>query len=236
MTQVSEPVTQRGRDTRRRLVEAARAVFARDGYFGSSLTGIMKEAGIGAASFYRQFDDKAQLFEAVWLIVQGEMLDPGIHHVDGEDPAEVIEQSNRAYLESYQANAQLIRAFEQAALTEDRFRRLRLNRAHAFQARNVAGIRRLQQQGKADPTLDATVVADLLSGMVSSAAHQRFLLGMRADTDLEQDVAAVTKIWVTVLGLDRPRPPVGQDARDVFATAASRIRDALADAEASFTR
>ncbi|MBS3941287.1 MAG: TetR/AcrR family transcriptional regulator [Actinobacteria bacterium] len=56
---------QRQRQTRTALVEAARGVFARDGFAGASLDTIARDAGYSKGAVYSNFDGKAALFLAV---------------------------------------------------------------------------------------------------------------------------------------------------------------------------
>lgn len=51
--------------TRSRIVDAARAVFERDGYGGASIGLIANKASINRATFYLHFSDKAEVFREV---------------------------------------------------------------------------------------------------------------------------------------------------------------------------
>lgn len=56
---------ERQQQTRAALVEAAREVFARDGFAGASLDTIARDAGYSKGAVYSNFDGKAALFLAV---------------------------------------------------------------------------------------------------------------------------------------------------------------------------
>jgi AcrR family transcriptional regulator len=51
--------------TRARLVDAARRVFVERGYHGPKISDIVAEAGTGQGTFYRHFEDKRELFDAL---------------------------------------------------------------------------------------------------------------------------------------------------------------------------
>jgi AcrR family transcriptional regulator len=56
--------------TRERVLEAARALFARDGYGGTSMDAIAVEAGVGARTVYAIFGTKREILSAIcerWL-------------------------------------------------------------------------------------------------------------------------------------------------------------------------
>src|SRR5258705_13817864 len=55
----------RTEDTRRRLLEAARRVFLKRGWFGTSLEMIVREAGLTKGAVYSRFKSKADLFLAL---------------------------------------------------------------------------------------------------------------------------------------------------------------------------
>src|SRR3954471_2263929 len=58
MPQVLKP------EVRARILEAGLEVFAQEGYLGATMSAIAEQAGLGAASLYRYFPSKAELFEA----------------------------------------------------------------------------------------------------------------------------------------------------------------------------
>jgi AcrR family transcriptional regulator len=52
-------------DTRRRLLEAATELFAREGLHGSTSARIAREAGVATGTFYLHFRDKEELFREI---------------------------------------------------------------------------------------------------------------------------------------------------------------------------
>ncbi|HUS30458.1 MAG TPA: helix-turn-helix domain-containing protein [Kofleriaceae bacterium] len=52
-------------EVRTAIVDAALAVFARDGFEAATMASIAKAAGVGAASIYRYYESKDELFDAV---------------------------------------------------------------------------------------------------------------------------------------------------------------------------
>lgn len=194
------PTTARGARTRAALVAAARTVFERDGFLASRLTDITAEADCSTGTFYTYFVSKEEIFAAVMEAARDDMLHPGMPHVDeAEDPAAVIEASNRAYFEAYQRNARLMMLQEQVATIDADFRQKRLERGEVFVQRNAKGIQRLQDAGVADPELDAMMTSRALSGMVSRLAYSAFVLGH--DFSLDELVSSTTRLWVNALGI-----------------------------------
>jgi AcrR family transcriptional regulator len=184
-------------------VAAARTVFERDGYLDSRVADISAEANTATGSFYTYFDSKEEIFAAVLADLQEDMLHQHIQDVvDNDDPAAVIEASNRAYLLVYERNAKLMRLLEQVSTIDESFRDLRRKRSQAFAERNAHSIRSLQARGLADPNLDATLTATALSAMVSRVAYINYVLG--DDWKLDQLVEELTRLWVNALGIPKP--------------------------------
>jgi AcrR family transcriptional regulator len=197
------PATARGVRTRQALVHAAREIFERDGFLDARITDITARAGVAAGSFYTYFTSKEDAFEAVMSEVEEEMLHPRLREIaDRDDPVRVIEAANRAYLSSYRRNAKLMGLMEQVAQIDERFRRMRLERARAFQRRNAQALIRLQQRGLADPQLDPMLAAQALSVMVSRMAHLRYVQGF-GSASLSELAQTLTQLWVGALGIPR---------------------------------
>jgi AcrR family transcriptional regulator len=184
-------------------MDAGRRVFERDGFLDAKITEIVSEAGVAVGSFYTHFQTKDDLLAAIIEETTAIMLYPtmGADSVR-DDPIATIERANRAYLAAYEANAALMRVFEEVAAISDRFRAMREARSSAFYRRNARAIRRLQDSGVADPELDPEAAAIVLSTMVSRVAYGVFALGT-VDITPELLVDTVTRVWVNALGIPR---------------------------------
>lgn len=194
------PRSARGRRTRQAVITAARAVFERDGFLDARISDITEEAGVASGSFYTYFDSKEAVFAAVVEEVQDQMLHPHLAAMDREtDIVAAIEANNRAYLMEYKRNAKLMALFEQVAQIDDDFRTMRRNRGYAFAERSARTIRRLQEEGRADPELDPMVAALAIGGMVGRMAYSVYVLGQKVP--FEKLVQTLTRLWVNALQL-----------------------------------
>lgn len=197
------PSTPRGLRTRASLVAAARAVFERDGFIDSRLTDITKEARCSTGTFYTYFDSKEEALAAVLQEAQEDMLHPGPPHEPHENRTviESLDAGNRAYIEAYKRNAKLMLLLEQVAAVDPTFRRLRLDRGQAFAERNSRWVKKLQDEGYADPSLDPVVSASALSLMVGRMAYYKYALEEPDWGTDELFVETATKLWVNGLGI-----------------------------------
>ncbi len=58
----SGPSTERGRQSRQRILDAAEKVLGEKGYFPASITDITREAGVAQGTFYVYFESKREVF------------------------------------------------------------------------------------------------------------------------------------------------------------------------------
>jgi AcrR family transcriptional regulator len=91
--------TRRREQTRRRLLDAARALIARQGVENTRINEITDEADVGFGSFYNHFDSKEAIIEAVVgeaVAAQGEKV--ASVTADLDDPAEVVAAAHRYFV------------------------------------------------------------------------------------------------------------------------------------------
>lgn len=82
------------------LVDAARELFARDGYDATSLDAVAARAGVTKGAVYHHFDGKRQLFEAVFSREIEGMITPLMAaYTRKKDPWEAFKAATRAFLE-----------------------------------------------------------------------------------------------------------------------------------------
>ncbi len=89
--------------TRGALVAAARPLFAEHGFGGVGTEAIAREAGVTRGALYHQFDDKTELFAAVYETIEQELsagLGEGLAGSGATEPLEVIALGARAWLQA----------------------------------------------------------------------------------------------------------------------------------------
>lgn len=208
------PRTRRGRETRAKLILAARAIFEADGFPDARITDIAKEAGVAYGSFYTYFPTKEAIFREVARAMQQEMISDR-HEAsdrasddtsDGADPPsrsrrlyDRVERANRLYLESYARNARLMAVLEQVALFNEELFAIRREMRRAFVDRSTAAIDRWQRAGLVDPELDPRYAASALGSMVDRFAYVWFVLD--GDFEIDAAVANLTRLWIQALGM-----------------------------------
>jgi AcrR family transcriptional regulator len=195
--------TVRGRETRRKLVEAAKEVFERDGFVHARIADICGTAGISHGSFYTYFLTKEEVFAEVADSIEEDLFTLEPAPADA-GPIERVRLANEHYLRVYAANSKLLQVVDQVASIDPKVRETSLERHDAFSRAIERRIRQLQESGDADPGVRPEYAALALGSMVTSFASYLFNSG-RAD-GFAPDTAAeqLTRLWVNALGMRYP--------------------------------
>ena len=104
---VRNPPTVKGRDARRRLLEAGKKL-GDHGYANARILDITQEAGLSSGAFYRYFKDRRDLL----LVLLDEMLREVFHLArspwDAARPEESVRITAERYFEFYERNSALL--------------------------------------------------------------------------------------------------------------------------------
>lgn len=212
LTEKPEPLTARGRKTRRALLDAAKTVFSRDGFAGARVTDIADEAGAAHGSFYRYFESKEEILITLIREIEEILWHPGREthqkHADSVERQpdhvshyEQINRTNLAYLQAYLNHKEMMLVWQEVATLNpvvEEFRRVAMNR---FSRRAANAIRTWQEEGSVDPAIDPDYVAPALTGMVSNFAYQWCNCNLNYDLDSAAEQLSI--VWANALGLPR---------------------------------
>src|SRR5947208_947535 len=94
------PTTPKGLRTRARILDAARSVFARDGFVETRMSDIANAARLSAGGLYRYFMSKEDVFAALVADLFQDLYEASGHtaHSFSEEPFEALLEANRGYL------------------------------------------------------------------------------------------------------------------------------------------
>jgi AcrR family transcriptional regulator len=197
------PPTARGRRSRQALLDAAREVFARDGFADARITDIADAAGAAHGSFYRYFDSKEEIFVALLRDLIDELRPVWSESADElTDPYERLLRANRVYLETYRANQPIMIVWEQVATLNEHVEQLRRESNDKFAERIERAIVRWQSDGTADPAIEPKTAASALTGMLSNFAYRWSV--REPDFDLDTAAEQLSLLWANALGLRVP--------------------------------
>ena len=198
------PSTEKGRDTRRRLMKAAAQLYE-NGYANARITDITDAAGLSAGAFYRYFEDRQQLTRELLREMMDEMYVFIRSPFDETQPIRSVLESTRKYFEFYEAHRALLGVVVELSQTDAEVAHLWDAAKRAFNDRIVRSLERGIAAGQMRDDLDLALAAEMLRSMTEYYAFQRFVLNGSglSDVSLEQATNALAEIWISGMGLDR---------------------------------
>jgi AcrR family transcriptional regulator len=198
----SRRTSQKSENTRKRLLDAARTVFARVGFYDTRVADIADEAGVSHGTFYTHFVDKGDAFRAV-VLASNDELNQEMLTVPAEvshDLEGALTYSNRRFFDVFQQHAALHRAIAEANVLDPEFRKLRIAARQEHVEQVARTITRWQARGQADKSLDARHTAAALVCMMAEFASLAFAWDQ--DYDLDEMTSVATTMWLRTVGAD----------------------------------
>ena len=177
------------------LVEAARELFAQDGYAATSIDAVAAKARVTKGAFYHHFDGKPQLFEAVFACEVARLTTAlAAVYVRKKDPWAAFEAGCRAFLEEcLEPGLQRILLLDgTAAIGWEAMRRLE---APLFEMMEI-GITRAVEAGRIAPR-----PAGPLSHFLFGALCETAMVVARAEDQKAAHRKAVTELCRVMDGL-----------------------------------
>lgn len=163
------PVTVRGEQTRRRLLEAAEEVFGELGFRRASIAEIVRRAGVAQGTFYLYFDSKEEIFRALVRHMSHELRKFIAMAVAGlQDRLEIEREGYRAFFRFVLQHRFLYRIVLESQFVDEEVYREYYRRLAEGYARGLARAMEAGQIRRMDP--------ETLAYCLMGVAH---LLGMR---------------------------------------------------------
>jgi AcrR family transcriptional regulator len=175
------------------LLDAARELFAQDGYAATSLDAVVAQAGVTKGALYHHFEGKRDLFAVVFARENDRLLDAIVTAYGREtDPWAAFEAGCRAFLqETQEPGVQRIFLLDAtAALGYERIRELESGSLAMMEV----GIERAMEEGRIEPR-PAKPLANMLFGAICEIA----MVTARA-TDQKAALADATDELARLLG------------------------------------
>ena len=161
--------------SRQRIIDAAVACFARDGFHGASMQEICAEAGMSPGALYRYFPSKVAIIAA---IAEAERVQHAAFFerlAEADDPVEALAGIGIDKLEQMLArpNAALCAETMAEAVRNPDIRAMFDRNIREARAAVVAALQRGQARGTVDPALDLETACQLIMAMGDGlAVHQ----------------------------------------------------------------
>lgn len=202
----AEPVTPKGVQTRERILEAARVVFARDGYVAMRMGDVAVEAGLSMGSLYRYFKNKEDLFAHLIADVHETLYQASTAASSdfAAQPFAALLESNRGYLSCYYDNRDIMRALFEAVTVDKRDREIWWNMRERHINRFTIVLKRVHGITEVGG-VDVRTIADAMASLVEQSAYCWYAQEELNAEPVSLDVAAqtVTMIWYRAIFGDR---------------------------------
>jgi AcrR family transcriptional regulator len=178
---------------RQQIIDAAATCFVRDGFHGTSMQDVIREADLSVGAFYRYFRSKTELIRAIAEQVVSEILDD-FDALVATEPAPPLLEVVRAGLRTadkrvdgdqrakiaIQVWGEAVRDPELGELVAGIYRQIR--------SRFTSVARRARDAGQLDPGIDVEATGAALFGLLQGYLLQRLLVG---HLDIDTYVAGV---------------------------------------------
>ena len=196
------PTTKKGLQTRQKVLEAARVIFARDGYVEARMLDVATEAGLSTGGLYRYFDNKTDLFAAVIADLHEEFYQRSGHtrHLLASDPYEALTEANRGYITHYFEHREIMRVFIEAASIEEQFRVILRSMRDRHVRRFASAYRNLYGDGDVNG-VSVEVVTEAMACLTEQCCYVWFAQEKDNErhTTIEESVTVTTQAWYAML-------------------------------------
>ncbi|MBY0284107.1 MAG: TetR/AcrR family transcriptional regulator [Sphingomonas sp.] len=114
-----QPRTDRGRKTRRAILDAARSEFGERGFHEASISGITRRAGVALGSFYTYFDSKDALFRALVRDMSDQVRDHVAPVLQSAPDQVAAEQAGlKAFIDFVRGHKEIYRIIDEAEFVD----------------------------------------------------------------------------------------------------------------------
>jgi AcrR family transcriptional regulator len=170
----SVPASGRGKRTRDAVLDAAIAVFGREGVRQTSMLAIAEEAGVASGTVYQYFADKEDVFSCLLAGLE-ENLRRNNQLITDEGR---LDESGAllAYLAVHRRNVAIYRAWWDLLEPRTEFTEAWKTLHERFRQDIESVIRRGQEDGTVHGDIDAAIVSELLVMMFERSAYSRNIM------------------------------------------------------------
>jgi AcrR family transcriptional regulator len=204
----------KGQQAEAELVEAARRVLGRKGYFNTTIADITAEAGKSNGSFHHYFTSKDELLLS---LISGHAMRL-CARVSADEHAAGIHTwlGMRAHVREFwrmfeERRAESVAVFQAAMASEDFARRLRDANANNIK-QLVAHLREAQTHGHI-PQMDLRIAAAAVAGMLQHACLMWSLPGLRPSGIPDDPEQVIDTLTALALGGICSRDPAGPEGK-----------------------
>lgn len=190
---------ERNAETRRRLVVAAREVFAEKGYPHASIADVVKRAGRAHGSFYLHFANKEAVLQALLEDAMAQLSLESKNLWRWDEPESGVHKTVRRFIQAYGEDRDLWLLLDQRSSLESAFKKLS---DQWFQQLATSIMHGMASAGTPAlmPGLDPEILAQVLAGMLLDST--RALYQENSSWTPDELADEISTIWSLTLGYD----------------------------------
>jgi AcrR family transcriptional regulator len=178
--------------------DAARVVFARDGYLKARIEDIAAQAGRSPGSFYNYFDSKEELLAALAEdFHEGNRAALSDLRKSGAPPDQFLRAAIALWIANYRDQTAAMSGVFQASMVEEEFRQMWTSIRDEAVGMIASMIARAQAEGKC-PGLDPALAGSALSSMLEHSCYVWFHQGADGtwtEAQVERAVDTMSTMW-----------------------------------------
>lgn len=197
----SSPKSEKAKRTRARILEAARAVFAEQGFARATAEEISSKAGVGYGTFYLYFADKREALHTILSDVDDKLYNLGEDELEkyrrGLGALATIRATIRSFFDNFEANADIIKISHELAATDTDFKeqheRVRGRLTERIKEHLLKGMQ-IGNTKKIDPEIASIALA----GLIERIAFE-WCFNNKKNWDREEVINTVSKLYFSAV-------------------------------------
>lgn len=201
------PAGPKAQRTRRRIMDAARRMFAERGYVNTTVADIVDEVGISFGAFYQYFRERADVVSALLQehIAERQSRDDGPWDATGgwADVHRIVS----GFVSWYAENADFTGVWEEVCHVDGELAEMRRDLGRVMTEAVEAELMRGVALGRLRPMdgAEAALAARALTAMIDRFCYVTYVFDPPAEGPPEPDEASrvLTELWVGAIGLRR---------------------------------
>lgn len=201
---VAVPAGPRARQTRQSLMDAARELFAEQGYSATSVAHIIEKAGVSFGTFYQYFRHRGDVLVAMLRSNLQQMFESSDPKWRASEGRAGLYRVIHNFVEAYRSAGNAAGIWEEASIVEPEMAELRRSVGRMMTAAVEAELRRASKAGLCRPFDDgeAAAAATALSAMVDRFCFVTFVFDPpERRLPVDECARMLTELWAAAIGL-----------------------------------
>jgi AcrR family transcriptional regulator len=188
-------------------MEAARQLFAEQGYNATSVADIIERAGVSFGTFYQYFHDRGDVLVAMLTTNLQQMFEssnPKWRAIEGRAGLYRVIHN---FVDAYAAAGNAAGIWEEASIVEPEVADVRRSVGHRMTAAVEGELRRASDAGQCRPftAREAALAATALAAMVDRFCFVNFVFDPPTSPgQIDESARVLTDLWASAIGLLEP--------------------------------